>query len=149
MVQCSFEDKLALLSQHDDGVPWKRVAVRSGVALRTLTRWSAKCRAGPSSRGLKRPGRADRGIRRLSGELFEAIEAPALRWPAPAAAFIHRRVGDIARQRGLTSPSFSTVQAVIAAIEWGLRTLAQEGGAAYRDEVELVFRRTAARPNDQ
>lgn len=149
MVQRSLEDKLALLRQHDDGVPWTRVAAGSGVALRTLSRWSAKYRADPSSRGLKRPDRADRGIRRLSGELVEAIEALALRRPAPTAAFIHRRVGDIAHQRGLSSPSYSTVRAVIAAIDPGLRTLAQEGGAAYRDKFELVFRRTSARPNDQ
>lgn len=132
MVQRSLEDKLALLRQHNDGVPWTRVAAGSGVALRTLSRWSAKYRADPGSSGLKRLGRADRGTRRLSGELVEAIEALALRRPAPTAAFIHRRVSDIARQRGLSSPSYSTVRAVIAAIDPGLRTLAQEGGAAYR-----------------
>lgn len=33
-------DKIALLRQHDDGVPWTRLAAESGVSLRTLSRWA-------------------------------------------------------------------------------------------------------------
>ncbi len=149
MGQRSVEDKLALLCQHDDGVPWTRIAAQSGVPLRTLTRWSAQYRADPTSRGVQRPERTDRGTRRIAAELVKAIEALALRRPEPTAAFIHRRVGDIARERGLTAPSYSSVRTIIAAIDPGLRTLAQHGDAAYRDNFELVFRRTATRPNEQ
>jgi len=149
MAQRSVEDKLALLRQHDDGVPWTRIAAESGVPLRTLTRWSGKYRADPTSHGLQRPARIDHGTRRIPVELIEAIEALALRRPEPTAAFIHRRVSDLARDRGLTAPSYSSVRAIIGAIDPGLRTLAQQGDAVYRDRFELVFRRTAARPNEQ
>ncbi|WP_170133110.1 hypothetical protein [Arthrobacter livingstonensis] len=46
-------------------------------------------------------------------------------------------------------PGYSTVRAVVAAIDPGLRTIALEGHAAYRDRFELVFRRTAGRANEQ
>jgi len=37
----------------------------------------------------------------------------------------------------------------VAAIDPGLRTLAHDGDAAYRNQFELVHRCTAARPNEQ
>jgi putative transposase len=58
-------------------------------------------------------------------------------------------VGDIATGSGLIAPSYSSVRAIIGAIDPGLRTLAQHGDAAYRERFELVFRRTAAHPNEQ
>lgn len=149
MAQFTAEEKITLLRQHDEGVPWTRIAAESGVALRTLTRWSAKYRADPTSRGLARRVRSDRGSRRIPAELVEVIEALALRRPEPTAAFIHRRVCDIADDRGLAAPSYSSVRAIIGAIDPGLRTLAQYGDATYRDRFELVLRRSAARPNEQ
>nr|WP_176704872.1 Mu transposase C-terminal domain-containing protein [Arthrobacter sp.]AXV46256.1 transposase [Arthrobacter sp.] len=149
MAQRSVAEKVALLGQHDDGVPWTRIAAESGVPLRTLARWSARYRTDPTSHGLQRSRRADRGVRRIPVELIEAIEALALRRPEPTAAFIHRRVGDIATDRGLSPPSYSSVRAIIGGIDPGLRTLAHHGDAAYRDKFELVLRRTAARPNEQ
>ncbi|SEN91806.1 putative transposase [Cryobacterium luteum] len=141
--------KLALLRQHDGGVPWARIAAESGVPVRTLTRWSTRYRADPSSRALERPRRGDRGTRRIAPELVEVVEALALRRPEPTAAFIHRRVGDIAHDRGLAAPSYTTVRTIMAGLDPGLRTLAQHGDAAYRDRFELVFRRNASRPNEQ
>ncbi|WP_308159421.1 transposase family protein [Arthrobacter sp. ISL-65] len=38
---------------------------------------------------------------------------------------------------------------MVAGIDPGLRTLAHEGDAAYRDTFELVYRRNAGRPNEQ
>jgi len=87
VAQRSVEDKLALLRHHDDGVPWTRIAAQSGVPLRPMTRWSAQYRADPTSRGVQRPERTDRGTRRIAAELVEAIEALALRRPEPTAAF--------------------------------------------------------------
>lgn len=142
-------DELALLRQHDDGAPWARIAAESGVPVRTLTRWASKDRSDPTSHGLERSRRDDRGSRRIDPELVEVIEALALRRPEPTAAFIHRRVSDIARDRGLPGLSYSSVRAVIAALDPGLRTLAQHGDAAYRDRFEIVFRRNAGRPNEQ
>jgi len=149
MAQMSSQENLALLRQHDDGVPWTRISAESGVPVRTLTRWSAKYRADPTSRGLERTSRADCGTRRIPSELIDIVEALSLRKPEPTAAFIHRRVSDLAADRGLTAPSYSSVRAIIAAIDPGLRTLAHQGDAAYRDRFELVLRRTTARPNEQ
>ncbi|GAB3249265.1 transposase [Arthrobacter pigmenti] len=149
MAQLAPENKVALLRQHEDGVPWTRIAAESGVPLRTLARWSAKYRTDPTSHGLQRSRRADRGTRRIPVELIGVIEALALRHPEPTAAFVHRRVSDISADRGLVAPSYSSVRAVINAIDPGLRTLAQHGDAAYRDRFELVLRRTATRPNEQ
>ena len=150
MTQWAVPDKLALLRQHEeDGVPWTRLAAQAGVPPRTLTRWAEKFRADATLGGLQRRQRADRGRRRIPAELVDAIEALALRRPEPTAAFIHRRVSDIAHDRGLPAPSYSSVRTFIAGIDPGLRTLAQHGDTAYRDRFELVFRRTAARPNEQ
>ncbi|WP_253904153.1 Mu transposase C-terminal domain-containing protein [Arthrobacter sp. Br18] len=148
-MQRSVQDKLALLRQHDDGVPWTRIAAESGVPLRTLGRWAAKHRADSVSEGLHRPCRADRGTRHIPSELIEAIEALALQKPEPTIALIHRRVSEIARDREIPAPSYSSVRTIVSAIDPGLRTLAQHGDAAYRDRFELVFRRTATGPNEQ
>ena len=149
MAQRSVAEKLALLGQHDDGAPWTHIAAESGVPLRTLSRWSAKYRADQTSHGLQRTRRSDHACRKIPAELIEAIEALALRRPEPTTAFIHRRVSDIATGRGLSPPSYSSVRAIIGAIDPGLRTLAQHGDSAYRDRFELVYRRTTARPNEQ
>lgn len=149
MAQTTGEARLALLRQHDGGVTWSRISAESGVPVRTLTRWSTKYRSNPTARGLERPRRADQGKRRIAPELVESVEALALRRPEPTAAFIHRRISDIARDRGLASPSYTSVRMIIKSIDPGLRTLAQQGEAVYRDRFELVFRRRAGRPNEQ
>lgn len=149
MAQWTVDAKLALLRQHDEGVPWTRLAATAGVPVRTLSRWAKQYRTHSTSAGLERRARADKGRQRTSAELVEAIQALALRRPEPTAAFIHRRVSGLAQDRGVPAPSYSTVRAVIAAIDPGLRTLAQHGDAAYRDRFELVYRRTADAPNDQ
>jgi len=92
--------------------------------------------------------RSDRGHRCLPDDLVMTVEALALSRPVATTAFIHRRVGDLVRDRGLSAPSYSTVCAILTAIDPGLRTLAVEGAAAYRDRFELVHRRSAARPNE-
>lgn len=149
MAQWTVDAKLALLRQHDEGVPWTRLAATAGVPVRTLSRWAKQYRTHSTSAGLERRARADKGRQRTSAELVEAIQALALRRPEPTAAFIHRRVSGLAQDRGVPAPSYSTVRAVIAAIDPGLRTLAQHGDAAYRDRFELVYRRTATGPNEQ
>ncbi|GGF41587.1 hypothetical protein GCM10011399_37820 [Subtercola lobariae] len=115
MTQRSVEMKLALLREHEDGVPWVRIEADSGVSTRTLRRWAAAYRADPAS--LRRPPCIDKGHRRTPTELIEAIEALALRHPAPTTAYIHRRVSDIARGRGLPAPSASSVRATVQAVD--------------------------------
>jgi len=150
VVRLGPEGKVALLREHlDDGVPLTRLAQAAGIPERTLRRWVAAYRADPTVNGVTRRVRSDRGTRVLPVDLVEAVEALALRRPAPTAAFIHRRVGDLARHRGLPAPSYSTVRSIVTGIDPGLRTLALHGDAAYRDRFELVHRRSAARPNEQ
>lgn len=148
--QLTAEERVTLLRQHDeDGVPWVRLAAQAGVPLRTLQRWSAAWRADPSLAGQRRKLRTDRGRRRLPVELVEAIEALALRRPPPTIAYIHRRVSDLAADRGVPAPSYSLVREVVTGIDPGLWTLAHEGRTAYRDRFELVYRRAASAPNEQ
>ncbi|MET3721985.1 transposase InsO family protein [Arthrobacter sp. UYEF21] len=146
----SAEERAALLRQHlDDGVPLARISGQAGIPLRTLQRWTAGFRAGGSVAALGRRPRSDRGSHSLPPEIVGAIEGLALRRPAPTIAFIHRRIGAVAVDRGIPAPGYSTVRAVVAAIDLGLRTIALEGDAAYRDRFELVYRRTASRANEQ
>jgi len=143
-------EKVALLRRHlDDGVPLTRLAASAGVPERTLRRWKATYLAAPTEAGVTRRVRSDRGTRALPTDLVIAAEALALRRPVPTTAYIHRRISDLARDRGCAAPSYSTVRAIIAGTDPGLRTLALHGDAAYRDQFELVHRRTAARPNQQ
>lgn len=145
MAQLDDRQKVELVRQHRDGVPWTRIAAHSGISVRTLQRWAARIEAGR----LARSTRSDKGTLRTSIELVRAIEALALRRPTPTVAYIHRRVGDIARDRGLPAPSYTTVRSVVHGIDPGLRALADGGDAAYRDKFELVYRRTTDRPNEQ
>ncbi len=121
--QLSAEERAALLGQHlDDGVPLARISSQAGIPLRTLQRWTAGFCAGGSVEALGRQPRSDRGNRSLPPEIVGAIEGLALHRPAPTIAFIHRRICAVALDRGIPAPGYSTVRAVVAAIDPGLRT---------------------------
>lgn len=144
------QQKALLLCQHlQDGVPLTRLAEHAGIPERTLRRWATTYRADGTVDSLERRRRSDAGQRRLPDDLIAAVEALALRRPAPTTAFVHRRIADMARDRGLAPPSYSTVRDIVTSIDPGLRTLATGGDTAYRDRFELVYRRSAARPNEQ
>lgn len=72
-----------------------------------------------------------------------------MRRPALTTAFVHRRVGDLDRDRGLPPPNYSTVRDVVTPIDPGLRTLATGGDTAYGERFELFYRRSASRSNEQ
>jgi putative transposase len=137
-----------LLRAHvDEGLPLARAAAAAGVPYRTAQRWLASYRAGGLA-ALAPAGRSDRGTRRFPRELVCLIEALAVTLPAPTAAFIHRRVVQIAKLKGWPVPSYRTVVSVVGALDRGLVTLAHEGPVAYRDRYELVLRRDAQAPNE-
>lgn len=46
MARLSDRQKAELVRQHQDGVPWTRLAEHSGVAVRTLQRWAARMETG-------------------------------------------------------------------------------------------------------
>lgn len=145
MAHLSDRQKAELVRQHQDGVPWTRLAEHSGIAVRTLQRWAARIETGQ----LARAPRRDKGSTRTAAELVTAIKALAVRRPTPTIAYIHRRIGDIARDRGLPAPGYTTVREIVRALDPGLAALADGGDAAYRDRFELVYRRTTSAPNEQ
>ena len=73
----------------------------------------------------------------------------AERRPQPSTAHIHRQATAAAIAKGWPAPSYSTVRAIIGALDPGLLALAHDGRAAYRDRYELVYRRESERPNEQ
>ena len=83
----------------------------------------------------------------MPADLVALIEGMALKPPRSSAAAIHRRIGPVAEVRGWRVPSYGAVHAIVAALDPGMATLAQEGPAAYRDRFELVHRHRAEAPN--
>ena len=69
MAHLSDRQKAELVRQHQDGVPWTRLAEHSGVAVRTLQRWAARMETGR----LARAPRSDKGSTRTAAELVTAI----------------------------------------------------------------------------
>ena len=139
--------RFAVLRPHlEDDVPLARAARDADVPPRTAQRWLARYRQDGLA-GLARAERADRGRRRLPENLIRVVEGMALAKPPPSAAAIHRRLADLAAERGWPVPAPRTVQAIAAGIDPAMRTLAHEGHAAYRDRYELIHRHRAERPN--
>ena len=62
-------------------------------------------------------------------------------------AAIHKRITKLANQEGWRVPSYSTVYAIVRALDPAMVTLAQDGAAAYRDRHELIHRHRADAPN--
>jgi len=144
----SLEERLAVLSPHlYDAVPLSVTAKQAGISARTAQRWLAGYRADGAS-ALVRSGRADRGGWRIAAELVELIEGLALRRPAPQIAQVYRKLVEVAVQRGLPAPSYTSVRRVIHRLDRGLLALAHHDPDVYRDDFELVLRREAVHPND-
>ncbi|RUP02113.1 MAG: transposase [Mycobacterium sp.] len=140
--------RYAVLRPHlDDGISLTEAARQGEVALRTAQRWLASYRKSGLV-GLARPGRSDCGRRRLPDQMVTLIEGLALRRPPISAANIHRQVTQIAPQRDWPVPSYSTVYAIAAGLDPGLRTLAHEGTKRYEETFDLVYRRQASGPNE-
>jgi putative transposase len=131
----------------EDGVPLTRLAPIHAIPLRTLQRWLQRYRTAGLA-GLARTPRADRGHHRLVPELQRFIEGLALRTPPPTAAFIHRQVCAVAEAQGWAVPSYSTVYAIMQALDPALVTLAQAGTKAYREAFDLLYRWEASSPNE-
>jgi putative transposase len=140
-------ERFAVLQPHlDEDVPLACAARLAGVPVRTAERWLARYRQ-QGLAGLARPVRRDAGIHRLPADLVTLIEGLGLKKPRASAAAIHRRVRDVALAHGWPLPSYSTVYAILAALDPAMVTLAQEGAAAFRDHYELIYRHRADAPN--
>jgi putative transposase len=142
----AFERFELLRPSLEEGVPLARVARARGLALRTARRWAAQYRR-EGLAGLARKGRSDRGKRRLSDTLRQAIEGLALRKPPLSAASIHRQAIALAGQLGESPPGYDAIYRLVRDLDPALVTLAHEGTKAYADAFDLVHRHEAAGPN--
>ncbi|MCL4771736.1 MAG: DDE-type integrase/transposase/recombinase [Burkholderiaceae bacterium] len=129
------------------GVPLSELAAAEGLALRTLERWCSRYRRDGLA-GLVRQPRSDRGQRHLPAELVQLIEGLALSRPRLSVAAIQRQSAAAAAQAGWPAPSYSTVYGIVRALDPALVALAYEGAKAYHDRFDLLYRRTATRPNE-
>ena len=132
----------------EGGVALTAAAAHGGVPFRTAQRWLARYREGGLT-GLAPRARSDSGKRHLPEDLVHLIEGLALQRPAPAVTTITRAVGDVATRNGWPVPAYSTVRAIVTALDPHLVTLTHDGPVALRDKYELVYRRRAERPNSQ
>jgi putative transposase len=139
--------RFGVLRPHlEEEISLARAAQDAGIALRTAQRWLTlyqEC----GLAGLARKVRGDAGVRRAPAELVSLIEGMALKKPRASAAAIHRRIGKIAAAQGWRAPSYSTIYAILAAIDPAMMTLAHEGAAAFRDKFEMIHRHQASVPN--
>src|SRR3954451_10231075 len=99
----AFERFQLLRPSLEEGTPLARVARDRGIALRTARRWAGLYRR-EGLAGLARKGRSDRGRRRLSDTLRQAIEGLALKRPPLSAASIHRQAVILAEHLGEVLP---------------------------------------------
>jgi putative transposase len=140
-------ERFTVLQPHlEEDVPLARAARQAGVPVRTAERWLARYRQRGLA-GLARPVRRDAAVRRLPADLVALIEGLGLKKPRASAATIHRRVSAVAQAQSWRMPSYSTVYAILAALDPAMVTLAHEGAAAFRDRYELIHRHRAAAPN--
>src|SRR4051812_2074036 len=142
----AFERFELLRPSLEDGVPLARVARDRGLALRTARRWAAQYRR-EGLAGLARKERSDRGKRRLSDTLRQAIEGLALKKPPLSAASIHRQAITLAERLGEEAPGYDAVYSLVRELDPGLVTLAHEGTKAYTEAFDLVHRHEATAPN--
>lgn len=117
------------------------------MALRTVQRWVARYRQ-DGLIGLAPKARRDRGQHHLAPELQALIEGLALRKPRLSAAMVARQVREVAEAQGWSVPSYSTVYAVMHALDPALVMLAQDGAKVYGDRFDLLYRWEATRPNE-
>jgi putative transposase len=131
----------------EDGVPLPDLAERHGLSVRTARRWVKRYREHGVA-GLQRQPRADLGNpRQLPTVLQGVIEALALQKPRLTIAAIHREVTQLAVDKHLSVPSYSTVYSVVRQLDPALVTLAHDGIKAYGEAFDLLYRREAKAAN--
>jgi putative transposase len=139
--------RLAALQPHLDGdATLSEMASKTAVPVCTLQRWLSRYQC-TGLAGLVRPIRSDAGQHKLPLEMVQLVEGLALRKPRLSMAAIHRKVVKATQERGLSSPSYSTVYGIVRQLDPAMVTLAQEGIPAFRDQFELLYRHCAERPN--
>ena len=123
------------------------VARQQDIPLRTIQHWASRYYKYGLA-GLARKRRADRGQRRVEPELQQLVEGLALQKLGLTAAAIHRRVREVAEQKGWSVPSYDCVYDIIRSLDPGLVMLAHEGVKSYQNAYDLLYRREASCPNE-
>ena len=141
------DERWRVLRLHvEDQVPLAVLARDTGIGERTMQRWHQRYREGGIA-ALDPRHRADAGQRRTDPELVTFIQRLGLTRPRPGMATLHRLTLGEAQRRQLPGPSYSTVRAIVQALDPAMVTLALGGPAAYRDRFALVCRLRADRPS--
>jgi len=99
--------------------------------------------------GLERAKRRDSGNSRiLNKELAELIQGFALQKPPLTISAIHWKLALLAQRSKVKPLSSETVYAMVKKISAALLTLAHEGGKAYQQKYELIYRRECFTSNE-
>lgn len=142
-------DKFEIIRPHlEESVPLPKIAKNQTITSRTLKRWVKSYRENGLA-GLERKERSDKGERpTITKELAELVEALVLKKPPISLAAIHRKVVKVAKQKGITEPSYRVIWLTAKQIDPALILLAHEGSKIYNQEYELLYRREANAPNE-
>jgi putative transposase len=132
----------------EDGVSQSQVARTHNVARSTVQRWVKHYRERGLTGLADTKTRSDKGkSRRLPEVAITLVEGLALQTPPRSMASIHRQVVEIAEKQGWKPPSYDRVRQIIKNLSPALKTLAQQGAAAYREEFDLLYRRESSHSN--
>jgi putative transposase len=131
----------------DYGVPLTEAIKGTNISVRTGRRWVQAYRR-EGLVGLLKLRRTDFGTSDTPQSVRELIEGLALSQPRQSKAAIHRRAINFSKEHGIKPLSYTTVRAIISKLGFPLRHLAQEGKKSFMDKYDLIYRRTASRPNE-
>jgi putative transposase len=156
LAELSEEERAAAMQRYvllrpclEAGVSVSEVARSEHLPLKTVQRWVRRYRQ-EGLVGLARRSRSDRGVRRsLPPECVQVIEGLALQLPRRSVAEIHRRVATLSKQRGWPEVSYSSVYAIVRAIDPALQVLAHAGSRVYQEMYDLLYLQEVERPNER
>ncbi len=124
------------------------VSKKLGIPYPTIRYWKKQF-VNYGLQGLERKKRNDRGMHRsITDELFQLTQALALQQPAMTVAAIFRKIKIIAEGQSCKPPIYGTIYNIVKNMDPALLTLAHEGGKAYLQKYELIYRRECNKPNE-
>ena len=124
------------------------VSRSEGIPVRTIRYW-VKQFSEKGLTGLERAKRKDSGNSRImTQEITKLIKGLALQKPPLSISAIHRKISILAERINIKPPSYETVYGFVRNINPALLTLAHEGGAAYQQKYELIYRRECSTSNE-
>ena len=132
----------------EEGLPLSYISISQNIPLRTLQRWCKNYKDQGLSSLQKQP-RSDKGkYRNISKKLLHFIEGLALRRPKLSIAAITNKANELAKTINESSISYNTVSKIINNLPKSMIVLAQDGDKAYEEDLDLLYRREAERPNE-